>query len=135
MLDNVDNCNNITKIVKVILCDCDLYDWYLNIIYKNYYYTKFLEQYEVCSNDILKDYLIYCFKNDYAYMVSKRQINVVNEAVFGNIFMLNGTIDSNEDLKSKQRLLHEHKLREHLHYLIYLAFNENREKTNMEVLL
>lgn len=124
----MDNCNNITKIVKVILCDCGLYDWYMNILYKNYYFTRFIEQYKVRSNDILKDYLIYCFKNNHAYLVSKRQINVVNEAVFGDIFMLHGTIDSNEDLKSKQRLLHEHKLREHLYNLIYLALMEVGKK-------
>lgn len=131
----MDNCNNITKIVKVILCDCGLYDWYINIIYKNYYFTKFLEQYEVCSNDILKDYLIYCFKNRCGYMVYKQQMYTNYEAIFGNVFMLNEDRRYNEGLKSKQRSLHKHKLREHLHDLIYLAFIESRKKTNIEVIL
>ena len=124
----MDNCNNITKIVKVILCDCDLYDWYLNIIYKNYYFKRFIEQYNGQSNDILKDYLIYCFKNRYGYVVYKQQIYTIYEAIFGNVFMLNEDRFYNEGLKSKQRSLHKHKLREHLHDLIYLAFMESRKK-------
>ena len=128
MLNNMDNCNNITKIVKVILCDCDLYDWYLNIIYKNYYFTKFLEQYKVRSNDILKDYLIYCFKNRIEYVVCKQQINTNYEAIFGNIFMLNEDRFYKANIKSRQVILHKHNLRKHLHNLIYLAFKESRKK-------
>lgn len=128
MLNNMDNCNNITKIVKVILCDCNLYDWYINIIYKNPYFKRFIEQYNGQSNDILKDYLIYCFKNNYGYVVYKSQHYTAYEAIFGNVFMLNEDRFYNEGLKSKQRSLHEHKLREHLHDLIYLAFKESRKK-------
>lgn len=124
----MDNCNNITKIVKVILCDCDLYDWYLNIIYKNYYFTKFLEQYKVRSNDILKDYLIYCFKNNYGYVVYKQQMYTNYEAIFGNVFMLDEDRVYKTEIKLRQLILHEHKLREHLHNLIYLAFIESRKK-------
>lgn len=124
----MDNCNNITKIVKVILCDCDLYDWYLNIIYKNYYFTMFLKQYKVQSNDILKDYLIYCFKNKYGYVVRKHQINATYEPIFGNIFMLNEDRFYGANIKSRQVILHKHNLREHLHNLIYLAFKESRKK-------
>ena len=124
----MDNCNNITKIVKVILCDCGLYDWYINIIYKNYYFTRFLGQYKVQSNDILKDYLIYCFKNNYGYMVHKHQINAAYEPIFGNIFMLNEDRVYKTDIKLRQLILHGHKLREHLHNLIYLAFIESRKK-------
>lgn len=124
----MNNCNNITKIVKIILCDCGLYGWYLNIIYKNYYFTKFLEQYKVRSNDILKDYLIYCFKNRCEYMVCKQQINTNYEAIFGNIFMLNEDRFYKANIKSRQVILHKHNLREHLHNLIYLAFIESRKK-------
>lgn len=131
----MNNCNNITKIVKVILNDCGLYSWYLNIIYKNYYFTKFLEQYKVRSNDILKDYLIYCFKNRYGYMVYNQDTNGCYEAIFGNIFMLDEFTNYQEDIKLKQRSLHEHKLREHLHVLIHLAFLESKEITDIEVLL
>lgn len=123
----MDNCDNITKVVKVILCDNGLYDWYINIIYKNYYFTRFLEQYKVRSNDILKDYLIYCFKNRYGYIVYKHQINAIHEAIFGNIFMLDEDREYEDNIKAKQRLLHKHKLREHLHDLIYLAFIESRK--------
>lgn len=131
----MEHCNNITKIVKVILCDCGLYSWYINIIYKNYYFNRFLEQYKVRSNDILKDYLIYCFKNRYGYLVYEHTVNASYEAIFGNIFMLNEDREYRENIKSKQWLLHEHKLREHLHNLIYLAFKESRKKTNMEVII
>lgn len=135
MLDNMNNCDNITKIVKIILCDCNLYDWYINIIYKNPHFKRFIEQYKVQSNDILKDYLIYCFKNRYGYMVHKHKINASYEPIFGNIFMLDKDRVYKADIKLKQRSLHEHKLREHLHNLIYLTFIESRKKTNIEVIL
>lgn len=131
----MDNCDNITKVVKVILCDCGLYEWYIDMIYKNYYFNRFLEQYRVLSNDILKDYLIYCFKNRRGYIVYKQYRHSSYESIFGNIFMLEDDSVYKEDIKSKQGLLHEHNLIEHLHALIYLAFKESREKTHFEVLL
>ena len=126
MLGNMDNCNNITKIVKIILCDCNLYDWYLNIIYKNPYFKRFIEQYNGQSNDILKDYLIYCFKNNYGYIVYKVQSYTAYEAIFGNVFMLVERTNYQKDIKLKQRSLHKHKLIEHLHDLIHLAFIESK---------
>ena len=84
---------------------------------------------------ILKDYLIYCFKNRFGYIVTERKINGSHEAIFGNIFMLDEDRGYKDNIKEKQRLLHEHKLREHLHNLIYLAFIESRKKTHIEVIL
>lgn len=124
----MEHCNNITKIVKVILCDCNLYDWYINIIYKNPYFNRFLEQYKGQSNDILKDYLIYCFKTNYGYIVYKHLHDAAYESIFGNVFMLDEFTHYQKDIKLKQRSLHEHKLKNHLHNLIYLAFKESRKK-------
>lgn len=131
----MDNCDNITKIVKIILCDCGLYDWYINIIYNNSYFIGFLKQYNGQSNDILKDYLIYCFKNRRGYMVYDYDTNGCHEAIFGNIFMLDEFTNYQGDIKLKQWSLHEHKLRKHLHTLIHLAFLESKEITDIEVLL
>ena len=68
-------------------------------------------------------------------MVYKHQINPTYEAIFGNIFMFDEDRVYQVHIKLKQRSLHEHKLREHLHNLIYLTFIESRKKTNIKVLL
>ena len=52
---------NITKIVKIILLDNNLYKWYIDLLKKNNYFKEFIKQYNNDSNDILKEYLFFLF--------------------------------------------------------------------------
>ena len=49
------NCNNITKIVKLILLDSSLYGWYIETLNNNVFYKSFIERYNGDYKDILRD--------------------------------------------------------------------------------
>ena len=123
--------DNITKVVKIILNDCNLYDWYLTTILNNHYFKEFLSSTDIDkSTDILKDYLMYCFKTRRGYIVYKDIGPSMNVTLFGNIFMFD------TDMKNKfpsmidahiQDILNEHSLKKHLNGLIYQVFKESRK--------
>ena len=123
--------HNITKVVKIILNDCNLYDWYLTTLFNNHYFKGFLLSTDINkSTDILKDYLMYCFKTKRSYIVSKEIRSIMNVALFGNKFMFD--TDMKDEFSStidmhNQDILNEHSLRKHLHGLIYKVFKESRK--------
>lgn len=123
--------NNITKVVKIILNDCNLYDWYLTTLFNNHYFKGFLSSTDINkSTDILKDYLMYCFKTRRSYIVYENVGTIMNVALFGNIFMLDTDMKdrypSMIDIHNKD-ILNEHSLKKHLNGLIYQVFKESRQ--------
>lgn len=123
--------DNITKVVKIILNDCCLYDWYLTTLFNNHYFKGFLSNTDINkSTDILKDYLMYCFKTKRTYIVYKEIGSIMNVALFGNKFMFD--TDMKDEFSStidmhNQDILNDHSLRKHLHGLIYKVFKESRQ--------
>ena len=128
---NKEYYNNITKVVKIILCDCGLYNWYLTTLFNNHYFKEFLLSTDINkSTDILKDYLMYCFKTKRSYIVYKEIGPIMNIALFGNKFMFD--TDMKDEFSStidmhNQDILNDHSLRKHLHGLIYQLFKESRQ--------
>ena len=123
--------DNITKVVKIILNDCNLYDWYLTTILNNHYFKEFLLSTDIDkSTDILKDYLMYCFKTKRTYIVFEDVGSNINVALFGNIFMFDTDIKdrftSMIDIHNKD-ILNDHVLKKHLNNLIYKVFKESRK--------
>lgn len=128
---NKEYYDNITKVVKIILNDCNLYDWYLTTILNNHYFKEFLLSTDINkSTDILKDYLIYCFKTKRTYIVYKDIGTIMNVALFGNIFMfdtdMKDSFPSMMDIHNKD-ILNDHVLKKHLNNLIYKVFKESRQ--------
>jgi hypothetical protein len=128
---NKEYYDNITKVVKIILNDCNLYDWYLTILFNNHYFKGFLSSTDINkSTDILKDYLMYCFKTRRSYIVYKNMGTIVNVALFGNIFMFDSDMTdkfpSINDIINKD-ILNNHSLKLHLHGLIYKVYKESRQ--------
>lgn len=127
---NKEYYDNITKVVKIILNDCCLYDWYLTTLLNNHYFKGFLLSTDIDkSTDILKDYLMYCFKTKRDYIISE-YIGQMNVALFGNIFMFDNEAfvkyPSMIDWGNKV-MLNKHGLKKHLHSLIYKVFKESRQ--------
>ena len=128
---NKEYYDNITKVVKIILNDCNLYDWYLTILFNNHYFKGFLSSTDINkSTDILKDYLMYCFKTRRSYIVYENVGTIMNVALFGNIFMLDTDMKdrypSMIDFGNKD-ILNNHSLKKHLNGLIYQVFKESRQ--------
>ena len=127
---NKEYYNNITKLVKIILLENSLYDWYISTLQNNPIYKNFLNIRINNTNDILKEYLEYCFQVKSGYIVYRTKPTHSNTAIFGNIFLLNGDIDYYETGidKCNQHKLHEHVLINHLHELTYQIYSEVRKK-------
>ena len=128
---NKEYYGNITKVVKTILFDTNLYDWYLSTLFNNHYFKEFLLSTDINkSTDILKDYLIYCFKTKRTYIVYKDIGTIMNVTLFGNIFMfdtdMKDKFPSMIDIHNKD-ILNEHSLKKHLNGLIYQVFKESRQ--------
>lgn len=128
---NKEYYDNITKVVKVILSDCNLYDWYLTTLFNNHYFKGFLLNTDINkSTDILKDYLMYCFKTRGSYIVFEKLGPIMNVALFGNVFMFDGDMEDKSPSKIdilKKNVLNKHDLKEHLNSLIYQVFKESRK--------
>ena len=121
---------NITKLVKIILLENGLYDWYISTLQNNPIYKEFLNIRLNNTNDILKEYLEHCFKVKRGYIVYRTKPTHSKTPIFGNIFLLNGDIDYDEigiD-KRNQSQLHKHILINRLHELTCQIYSEVRKK-------
>ena len=119
--------NNITKIVKIIILDNNLYKWYIDLLKKNEYFKEFIKQYNNDSNDILKEYLFFCFKRKRDYFMTKDYTTSFFEPIFGNVFMFSLSTTIDEYNRRMQGNLMKHRLTPNLHHLIYSIYIKSRK--------